>query len=168
MNFLFEHEFDATLEAIEAVIFDDPDFFEMLARECEGIEEVRPLSRRDEGDVIVREVAYRPRPRIPGFARRWITPDMVSWVEVSRYDRARKRFTYEIHPNIPEAWRDRFESTGSYELTPAGPGRTHRRIEGVIRVRAPLVGGVAERFLVGEIRRNFDQEAAALKKRLRP
>ncbi len=161
MNYTFEHTFDATLAELEAVILDDPSFFTMLTEHCEALESVTLLTQEEKGGIVLREVAYVPKPRIPAFAQRWITKEMVSWVEASRYDRASRRFTYEIRPNIPRAWRDRFSSTGQYTLVAQG-SRTSRRVEGEIGVRALVVGGIAERFLVGEVRRNFDQEALAL------
>jgi hypothetical protein len=161
VNYTLRHSFDATIEELERAILDDPRFFDMLSTSCESLESVTLLTQKDQGGILVREVAYTPKPRIPRFAQRWITKEMVSWVELSRYDRAARRFTYEIRPNIPHGWRDRFSSTGQYVLVAEG-ARTSRTIEGEIAVRAALVGGIAERFLVGEVKKTFDQEARAL------
>jgi len=168
VEFRLEHAFDATLAEMEAVLLADPGLFALLEDAMPGIEEVRLLDQQDDGRVLTRRVRYVPHGKIPGFAKRFITREMTSWVEVSRYDRARARFDYEIQPSIPEKWRDRFESAGSYTLTPAagGAGKVHRVIDGRVVIRAAVVGGLAERFLVAEVKKNFEHEALGLQQHL--
>lgn len=162
MKFRLEHRFDAPVAAVEAAVLDGPALTAMLARELPAIAAVELLSQKDDGTVVRREVRYTPRSRIPAFAERWITPEMTCWVEVSRYDRASRRFEYEIHPDIPARFRDRFESRGEYRLFEQAGGKTGRIVEGFVTIRAGLLSGMAERFLVGEVKQTFDHEARAL------
>ena len=91
---------------------------------------------------------------------------MLRWIEESTYDKARHRFDYRILPNLPESWRDRFQSHGSYQLTQEG-ALVHRRIEGEIVVRVPLLGRTVEKLLVREVTENFRAEAEAMSAMLR-
>ena len=124
VEFRLEHAFDATLAEMEAVLLADPGLFAMLEDAMPGIEEVRLLDQQDDGRVLTRRVRYVPHGKIPGFAKRFITREMTSWVEVSRYDRARARFDYEIQPSIPEKWppaapaRSTASSTAAWSSAP--------------------------------------------------
>ena len=57
-----------------------------------------------------------------------------------------------------------FEAKGTYELVALGAGRTRRVVRGDVEVRVtPLVRKVAERMIVGEVRKTFDVEAVTLR-----
>jgi hypothetical protein len=162
MKFAIDHRFAASMEQLEHVLF-APSLYEALERGMPGIERIEPLERVDEGGVVRRRVRYTPRvgDKIPAFGRAVVKPSMLQWVEESTYDRARHRFDYRIVPNLPEAWRDRFRSSGCYELRTVGE-EVARHIDGDIDVRVPLLGRTVEKLLVREITDNFRAEAAIL------
>jgi hypothetical protein len=86
---------------------------------------------------------------------------MLVWIEESRFDRARHRIVYAIEPNLPPQWRDRFDSRGAFTFR-QDPDGVIRRVDGEVTVRVPIVGALAERVLVNEVRAGFDADAAVL------
>jgi hypothetical protein len=161
-RFTVETEFAATLAEFEALL-DSPELHARLERAMPGILKIEPLARDEDERAIRRRVRYQPNTdgKIPAFGRAVVKPSMLAWIEESTFDKALHRFEYRILPNLPEAWRDRFESRGSYQLA-ATAGGVKRRIEGEIHVRVPLVGGAVEKLLVKEVEANFRAESAAL------
>lgn len=165
MKFEIVDRFPTTVASFERVL-DDPQLYDKLR--LPGIEKIEPLERSEDGGRVRRRVRYTPNTdgKIPAFGRSVVKPSMLRWIEESTYDRARHRFDYRILPNLPESWRDRFESHGSYQLTQEG-GEVVRRIEGEITVRVPLLGRTVEKLLVKEVTENFRAESAAMSALLR-
>jgi hypothetical protein len=167
VKFQIDDRFDARLVEFEKLL-DDPGLHARLQAAMPGLEKIEPLERVDDGASIRRRVRYTPRTdgKIPAFGRAVIKPSMLCWIEESSYDRARHRFEYRIQPNLPEAWRDRFSSSGSYQLSESDNALL-RRIEGDVVVRVPLLGRTVEKLLVREVTENFRAEFAAMSALLR-
>jgi len=166
-RFSIEDRFDATVEEFEALLH-HADFYDHLQRSMPGIERIEPLERDEDEREIRRRVRYLPNVegKIPAFGRAFVKPSMLSWIEESTYDKAAHRFRYRIVPNLPAAWRDRFDSHGEYTLRPTAAAANarglERRVDGEIHVRVPLFGRRVERMLRAEVETNFRAEAAAL------
>jgi hypothetical protein len=164
-RFSIEDRFDATVEEFEALL-NHVEFYERLKAAMPGIQQIEPLARDEDEREIRRRVRYTPHVegKIPAFGRAFVKPSMLSWIEESTYDKAAHRFRYRIVPNLPSAWRDRFDSHGEYTLRPstAGSGGLERRIDGELHVRVPLFGRRVERMLRAEVETNFRAEAVAL------
>jgi hypothetical protein len=167
MKFQILDRFDGTLAEFERVL-DDPKLHDRLAQAMPGLLRIEPLERVDEGERVRRRVRYTPNTdgKIPSFGRSVVKPSMLAWVEESTFDKTRHRFEYRILPNLPENWRDRFHSQGSYQLSQEGQ-KVLRRIEGEIVVRLPLLGGTVEKLLLRELKENFRAEADAMSAMLR-
>jgi hypothetical protein len=167
VKFVIEDRFNATLAEFERLL-DDPSLHLRLAQAMPGLESIEPLERVDEGATVRRRVRYTPNTdgKIPSFGRHLVKPSMLRWIEESTFDKARHRFDYRILPNLPEAWRERFRSHGSYQLSEAA-GAVLRRIEGEVVVLLPLLGRTVEKLLVREVGENFRAEAAAMTALLR-
>jgi hypothetical protein len=169
MKFELVHLFATDLPTFEKALF-HPDLPKSLEQIMAGVKVIEPLSSQDDGKKVVRRVRYVPSTEVPSFARGKIKPEMLEWVEESTYDRERHRFEYRIVPNIPERWQDRFKSSGSYSLTEtAGPVggpsvQVRRVIDGDVMIKVALIGGMAERYVIGQVKKNFDQEADGLRK----
>ena len=56
-----------------------------------------------------------------------------------------------------------FQAQGKYKLVQAGQGKTKRTVEGELELRVPVVQKMAERAILGEVRRMFDAEAETLR-----
>ena len=162
MKFELVHNFDCTMATFEKALF-HPDLHTMLAQAMSGIKKIEPLTSDDDGKKVVRKVKYVPTTEVPSFARGKIKPEMLEWVEESTYDKERHKFDYRIVPNIPERWHDRFKSHGSYSVTEVA-GKVRRVIDGEVIIKVTLVGGMAERYVIGQVKKNFDQEAEGLRK----
>lgn len=162
MRFSVEHTLPGTLASLESLLV-DPHTYDRLERELPGFERIELLASEETGGVLRRRVRYTPRAhdRVPAFGRGLVTPEMLVWIEESAYDRAQQRIDYTTHPNLPERWRHRFDSSGRFTFRQASSG-VLRRIEGEINVRMPLVGGLAERVLVREVVTAFDTDATLL------
>ena len=162
MRFSVEHKLPGTLDRLDALLV-DARLYERLAQALPGIERIELLSSEERDGKLRRRVRYTPRAedRLPAFARGAITPEMLIWIEESVFDRAAHRIDYQVTPNIPERWRDRFESRGAFHFDEIADGVV-RRIEGEVVVRVPLVGTIAERLLIKEVRAGFDADAAVL------
>jgi hypothetical protein len=169
VKFEIVDRFDGSLAAFEAVL-NSADLHARLAVAMPGIESIEPLERVEDERCIRRRVRYTPRTegKIPSFAMKSsvVKPSMLRWIEESSYDKARHCFDYRILPNLPEIWRDRFQSQGRYQLAEDG-GQVLRRIQGEIVVRVPLLGRTVEKLLVREVTENFHAEAAAMSALLR-
>ncbi|MDB4931347.1 MAG: hypothetical protein JWM10_3831, partial [Myxococcaceae bacterium] len=63
---------------------------------------------------------------------------------------------------LPSALLRRVRCDGTYALVAQPDGTTLRRVEGVLTVRAPLVGAAAEARVAAMLRALFDAEAALL------
>ena len=167
MKFQIDDRFSASLADFEKLL-DDPALHDKLAQAMPGIERIEPLERVDEGQTIRRRVRYTPKTegKIPAFGRGVVKSSMLRWIEESSYDKAAHKFDYRILPNLPESWRDRFSSHGSYQLMQSG-SEVVRRIEGEIVVRVPLLGRTIEKMLVREVTENFRAESTAMSAMLR-
>jgi hypothetical protein len=165
MKFDVTHDFDTNMATLEKALF-DPRLYSLLSENLESVKKVELLELKDEGREVRRKVRYVPSTEIPSFARGKIKPEMLEWVEDTTYDRERHQFDYRILPNIPERWHDRFASRGIYRLTEMG-GKVRRVIEGEVTIRVTLIGGMAERYVISQIKKNFDQEAEGLRAFLR-
>jgi Protein of unknown function (DUF2505) len=70
-------------------------------------------------------------------------------------------------PSRPRRTPSGLHGAGDITLRPDDGGGTVRRIDGELVVRAPLIGGTAERRIVPGLLRRLDVEAHALDDRLR-
>lgn len=164
MRFHIDDVFATTLDRFEALL-DDPDLYPRMARELPGILRIELLAAEEVDGVLRRRVRYTPDAahKIPSFARGRITPELLVFVEESVFDRAAHRIDYRVEPNLPPKWRDRFASHGCFTFAPVADG-VARRIEGEVEVRVPVLGGIAERLLVEDVKRSFAAEAAVLRR----
>jgi hypothetical protein len=164
LRFRFDHEFAVALPRFEALLH-HPELYPRLERALPGIERIELIANEERDGRVHRRVRYTPRAedKLPSFARGLVTPEMLIWVEESIIDRAAHRIDYRVLPNLPEKWRDRFESHGSFTLSSVAGG-VARRIEGELHVRAPILGRIAERLLARDLERIFAAEAEALRR----
>ncbi|HJZ84150.1 MAG TPA: DUF2505 family protein [Polyangia bacterium] len=165
MKFELVHTFDTDLVNFEKALL-DPRLYDMLGRTMDGLKKIEELERHDDGKRVRRRVRSVPQTEVPAFARGKLKPEMLEWVEESTYDRELHRLEYRILPNIPERWHDRFRSQGTYSLTEVG-GKVRRVIDGEVVIKVSLIGGMAERYVVAQVKKNFEQEAEGLRAFLR-
>jgi hypothetical protein len=159
MDFKFEHAIDAPVVAVERALL-APGFAEALASSARALSEGRVISLEARGDQIERVAWFRaegswvagPFARLGAVA--WT--ERVSWSSVSHSG----QFT--VIPDVRAVLQRRVRCEGTYALVATGGGLTSRRVEGVIEVRAPLVGARAEARVVEMLQAIFDDEASLL------
>ncbi len=162
MHFEIVHELDIPLDAVELAVL-SPDLFSKLKGHLTNMEEVRQKEHRLQGAVLYRVWAYQATVRVPVFAKKVVTRDMLSWDEASTYDLKAHTAEWSVVPNVKPEWKKYFQASGKYSLVPNGGGRTKRTVEGDITLRVPVVQKMAERAILAEVRRMFDAEAETLR-----
>lgn len=160
MRFSVEHRFAAPLAAVEHAMT-DPEFFAEL-RDLPGIEAPALLDRRDRPGSVELDVRYVFSGDLPSVARRVLGRGELAWVQRSTVDLERHRTEFTI---VPESHADLLTCAGVYLLRPGSPPEhTVRTISGELRVRVPVLGGRAERAIVGGLVERLDAEAGALER----
>lgn len=97
---------------------------------------------------------------IPGPAQKIINEEMLTWYEDTRFE----PHEHAIHFTIePIRWKGKFECHGIWALESRGQG-TRRVISGSLSIPVPLVGRVAETFIVSELKKNYEVEAGVQRK----
>lgn len=162
MQFEVVHEFDIPLDALELAVI-SPNLFQRLASRLSNIESVQQKEHVLKDNTLERLWSYRANVRIPAFATKYVTPEMCAWDEKSTYDIKRHMSEWNIIPHVKPEWRKLFTAKGTYALAQLGSGRTKRTIAGVLELRVPLVRQVAEKLIIGEVKKTFDAEAETLR-----
>ena len=101
--------------------------------------------------------------KLPAFAAKYVTPEMCAWDEQSTYDIKRHASEWTILPHVKPEWAKLFSAKGTYTLSELESGRTRRTIAGILKLRVPLLRPVAEKLIMGEVRKTFDAEAETLR-----
>jgi hypothetical protein len=162
VQFEVVHEFDIPLDALELAVI-SPNLFQELSKRLHSIESVSQKEHVLTDARLDRLWSYRANVKIPAFATKYVTPEMCAWDEKSTYDIKRHLSEWIILPHVKPEWRKMFTAKGTYTLTQLGSGRTRRTVNGSIELRVPLVRQVAEKLIVGEVRKTFDAEADTLR-----
>mgnify|MGYP000876630716 CR=1 FL=1 len=162
MHFEIVHEFDIPLDALELAVI-SPNLCQKMARRLSSIESVQQKEHVLKEGRLERLWAYRANVRVPQFAQNYVTPEMMAWDERSTYDLARHASDWTIVPHVKSDWRKYFGAHGIYTLKPLGSGRARRTVSGTVELRVPVVRQVAEKLIVGEVKKNFDAEAETLR-----
>lgn len=162
MQFEVVHEFDIPLDALELAVI-SPNLFQELSKRLHSIESVSQKEHVLTDTHLERLWSYRANVKIPSFATKYVTPEMCAWDEKSTYDIKKHVSEWTILPHVKPEWRKMFTAKGTYALAQLGSGRTRRTVSGSIELRVPLVRPVAEKLIVGEVRKTFDAEADTLR-----
>jgi len=162
VHFEFVHEFDIPLDALELAVL-SPDLVERLGPKLSNVESLTQRSHSLAEGVLDRVWAFRANVKLPKFAQNYVTPDMCAWDEKSSYDLKRHASEWSIVPNVKPEWQKYFSAHGSYSLVPLDSGRTKRVVSGECELNVPLVQRVAEKLIVGEVRKMFEAEAETLR-----
>lgn len=162
MRFEIAHEFEIPLDALELAVL-SPDLFSKIKERLKSLEEVRQKRHDLEAGVLRRVWAYQANVKVPVFAQKVVSKEMLSWDETSTYEIRSHEAAWTVEPNVKPEWRKYFHAEGTYRLMPLERGRTRRLVEGELTLRVPVVQKVAERAILGEVRRMFDAEAETLR-----
>lgn len=162
MDFEIEHEFDIPRDALELAVI-SPSLVQKLRGRLPNIEALDQREHRLVDHRLERVWVYRADVPIPAFARAYVTREMLAWDEHSTYDISKHASEWRIEPHVKPEWRKYFSASGTYALTSLDSGRTKRVVSGKLELRVPLVRQVAEKLILGEVKKTFEAEAEALR-----
>lgn len=155
MRVRIEQRLAAPVERVEAVLL-DPRWYEAVAA-SDAVWAPELLDVEDGGGPLVGlRVRYRFRGRLNPAAARVVDPARLSWVEVSSLDRRSHTIDLRVEP---DHYADKLRFGGAVLLTPQGD-RTHRQLDGEVKVRIPLVAGRVEGAIVSGLREHAAVEEA--------
>jgi hypothetical protein len=169
VRFEISHEFEASIEALELAVL-SPDLGDVLLRTLQGagsgigrpsIESVETVEHVLEGGALRRVLRFQASAPLPILKVKSVSRDAMSWEETWTYRLAEHASTWSVAPK-PQ-YRRYFESSGTYRLEPTEDGRTRRVVEGDLRIHVALIGALAERVALGEVRKTYDAEANTLR-----
>jgi hypothetical protein len=158
VRFEIAHEFDVPLDALELAVL-SPDLFAGMRARLTNMEQ---LTQKHHG-VLDRVWSYQANVKVPLFAKKVVTREMLSWDEKSTFTLATHSAAWVVEPNVRADWRKYFHAEGSYRLEPLASGRTRRVVAGELSLKVPVVQAVAERAILSEVRKTFEAEAATLR-----
>jgi hypothetical protein len=153
MKFQIEHTFEGiTVPEYEALYLDEPFGVAM----CESVKLGRDLLRSDrtEGRVI-RHVRVTPDRDIPGPLQKILGGATFAYVEELDFELGKARGKWR---SIPSLMPDKVDSSGTIEML-AVPGGVKRVVKGEIKVGVFGIGGIVEKFVVGEVERSYEDAA---------
>ena len=162
MKFEIVHEFEIPLDAVELAVL-SPDLFSKLKARLANMEDVKQKEHHLEDGVLHRVWAFQANVRVPLFANKLVTREMLAWDETSTYALKAHEADWSVQPNFKPEWQKFFHAEGKYKLVSTGQGRTKRTVEGELTLRVPVVQKMAERAILGEVRKTFDAEAETLR-----
>lgn len=156
MDWTVEHRIDAPLAAVEASVLSPTTLEAIVARQL-IVGRVSVISHTQGPGWQERIADYEPNlpdrllPRV--VEREWI-----SWREIVRWDTTTHAGTVHIHPRLPERVQNRFACQVRYSLHADGQA-TLRRVEGMLVIRAPMIGSAIEAWVTERLQASFAQEA---------
>jgi hypothetical protein len=92
--------------------------------------------------------------KVPPAATKILSEDMLTWFENTRFAADEHCIYWTIEPI---KIKDKLNCHGTWKLIPDGEG-TRRVIEGTVEIKVRIVGKIAEKFLVEELKKNYDVE----------
>jgi len=161
MRFTAEQQYTSPIDRL-LVLFTDPDFYPTL-RGLPSIDAPEIVDHTTSGDIVRISLRQRYTGELPTAALAFIDPDRLTWVEELVFDLARATATTRL---LPDHYPDRLTCQGRYLFVDDGHGGSTRRLEGDLRVRAPLVGGRVEQALVSGLQEHAAAERDLVEDRL--
>jgi hypothetical protein len=143
MDFRAEQHFDVPADVLIAR-FADPDLYPTLVG-LPKISAPEVLSHAASGSTVRLRLRQGYTGDLPGAALAFIDPNKLTWVEELEFDLDQATATTRL---VPDHYPDRLQCDGVYVFLTDGPDRSIRRLDGQLKVRAPLVGGRVEKALV--------------------
>ena len=161
MQFEIVHEFDISVDAIELAVL-SPRLIDLLAPRLPEMETVTQQSHELVDGVLKRVWCFAANMRVPEFAKARVTKEMLRWEERSTYSLKTHEATWEIVPAVKREWQQYFHAFGRSSLVPRGDGSA-RIVRGELELVVRVVGAVAERLIVNQVKKIYDAEAASLR-----
>jgi hypothetical protein len=161
VHFEFTHEFDISLDALELAVI-SPHLADKLTARLASTFVISMKEHVLRDDVLTRVMFFQANVKLPAFAQGVVTSDMCAWHERTTFRLKSHSAEWVVEPNVKAEWKRYFQASGTYALTALDGGRTRRTLKGALKLNVPVVRNVAERMIVGEMKKTFEAEAATL------
>ncbi len=158
MKFRVEHTFTGiSLDDYEKLHFDE----EFNIALCKAVKLSRDVVKIDNTDErFERRVKVGPDREIPKPLKKILKADRIEYEEHLNYKWGSFEGTWET---IPSVLKNKVETKGRMGFKAVGNG-VQRWSEGEIKVKIMGVGGVAEKFIVSDVEKSYDDAAAFTQK----
>jgi len=167
VRFEIQHEFDAPLDTVELAVL-SPELGPMLARALAAyngsgpsIESIETESHSLENGKLERVLRFQASAPFSILRGHTVTREAMSWREFSTYRLADHGARWTVKPK--DAYAKYFRGEGTYQLEPVADGRTRRTVVGELEIKVPVLGIIAERMALAEVRKTYDAEADTLR-----
>ncbi|MBA2663813.1 MAG: DUF2505 family protein [Bradymonadaceae bacterium] len=142
------------------------DYIRDLVPHLDGIRSLEEHSRQVVNSATLEQtLRFEAATKLPGFLKKYEgkAPESVVWEERVRWDLERGQGRFEIVPEAPAHWRDRYSNQGQLQVQkhPAGSQLTH-----VLDFKIQLfgLGKVIEKALASEIELIFEARNDVVRK----
>ncbi len=141
--------------------FEDPKKFPELKK-------IKIISREENGDTIKMKREIELVGDIPKVLEKSIKTDMLKCEEESIYDLKKNTHTWVI---TSKAYKKLFEGYGTSIYTEFkdkdGKVKTKRTLEFTLKVKVPILGDIAEKFLMSIYEKSLEKDGESIKKMLK-
>ena len=162
MKFQMEHKFDWPAEPIIEILKRGEDLVPM--EDLPNVSSRKVLEQRREGKKLYKTLEWNVHGQIPKVAQKILTPEMLTFKEVTVWDDDDCSFTTEI---VPRYMRDKFSCKTKSKWIPQGENRTLRKFGGNLSIKVPIIGQTVEKTIIGYLKKNNDQNADMVRKFLK-
>jgi hypothetical protein len=153
MKLQIEHTFGVTPAEYAAFYFDEG-FSEDL---CAAVKLGRTLLRLDRTPTrLIRHVRCEPVREVPAPLAKLMDGHRFHYVEELDFDLETLRGRWRV---VPSLIPDKVDASGTHDFEDAG-GKTRRVVRGEVKVSVFGIGGLVERFVIGEVQKSYDDAAA--------
>lgn len=158
-EYIFDGPTDMVWEAREKR-FENPEKFPELQKHVE-------LDRKEEGDKIYSKREIELASSVPKALQAVLKPDMLKCVDNSVYDLKEGTHKWDIKPKFKTS---AFTCTGWSKYTDFeenGEKKTKREIVLEVKVKMPVVGKMAEQFILDAYKKNLKKDNDTIQKMIR-
>ncbi len=120
------------------------------------------LFRREDDEVIYIERESSAKINIPPALQKYVSPDMLKWIEHSTWHKASNIHEWRIAPGTRGNYLDARGRTIYEEIEDGGELKTRRTLEMTLKLRIPVLGPLAEEAVFEAFKRNFDKDYDAI------
>lgn len=159
-KFTLEHFFPTiTRQKFEAYL-NHPKLNELIKKELDFLQRELVKKTDMKNGAIEWQFKVKKIGDVPSGIKKIIGDNAIGWIEVSRFEPEDHCIYWHIEPavkNLP------FTGHGVWRLKDKGQG-CERTIEGEVSVGLPLIGKIAESFIVNELKKVYETEPAIQEK----
>jgi hypothetical protein len=152
------HDWDVAREVVLEHLFDEDLGKRVDAALKSADRHLVSQETQEDGKVVQRFEVKASADDIPAAARKVLPAAALQWTEESVWDPSTERFSWKI---VTQVMQDKIHCDGSLYYENIGGGRTRRIVEGTIDIKIPLAGRMAEKVILGQLEKSYDDAGRA-------